>query len=94
MRYRRFLLGLPILSLSGLMLASCAHSPGSLGVDLKALQECRRLEHRQSLPEITADSDYRDLSAASLGELQKDRMSTKARDNCENKVMQKYKDAK
>ena len=87
-------LGWLILSGLVLMLTGCASSPGHLAVDLKALKECQRLGNQASLPDITEDSDYRNLSAAALGQLNKANRGIAARTRCENSVIEKYGAAK
>lgn len=79
-----------ILSGSALLLAGCGTFTGSLGVDLKAIKECQRLQHQMSVPPITEDSNYRDLSAEAGGEIDKGNRAQAARTTCENKVIEKY----
>jgi hypothetical protein len=84
-----------ILSALALMLAGCATSPGKLSVDLRApLMDCRRLEAPLKVPQITPDTDYRDLSSESLGTIAKGRRGQAARNRCEDDVIQKYETAK
>lgn len=84
-----------ILSASAMLLAGCAHSPGMLDVDLQALKECRRLDPTVPGPgpSIRNDSDYRDLSPEALAALKKANDGTARRNACENKVIEKYKNA-
>lgn len=93
MRYRWLLTLTIILSASATMLAACATSPGNLAVNLQALKECQKLDHKLKVEEIGADSDYRNLSAEALGEIAKANQERAARLNCQNRVIQKYKEA-
>lgn len=79
-----------ILFLSALILAGCAGSPGKLAVDLTALKECQRLGNPVKVPEIGPETDYRDLSAESLGQIVKANKGAAARTRCENGVIAKY----
>lgn len=94
MRYRRFLTLATILSVSALTFAGCAHSPGRLAVDLQAaLSECKKLERYPQVSQITQDTDFRQLSGESLGEIKKTREANARRDKCEADVIQKYRTA-
>lgn len=90
MRY----LPLSLLAVSVLTLAGCATSLGKLNVNLLAIQECQRLEMPLKAPSINASTDYRDLSAESLGDIARARQARAARLACENKVIERYRDAK
>ena len=84
-----------ILFVLGLMLAGCATSPGSsLKVDLSALTECQKLGREQPVPQISEDTDYRDLSPQALAALKKANDGARKRTKCENSVIEKYKAAK
>jgi hypothetical protein len=90
MSYRRPLL-LAILSLLATLLAACAPSLGNLGVDLKdSLSECRKLTPRRNAPNITEESDYRELSAGALGELNKSNKGITRRNSCDDRIIDDY----
>lgn len=91
MRYRPSrLLTASILSASAMLLAACATSPGRLGVDLRGLKECRRLDPKVQSPDIGPDSDYRDLSPEALAALKKANDGTGRRNACEDRFIGKY----
>lgn len=94
MRYRPSPMSMvPILSGLALILAACATSPGKLDVDLQALKECQRLQRQMAVGQIGEDSDYRELSAEALAEIAKGNRTQAARTACENKVIEKYRNA-
>lgn len=91
---QRFLMRLATLSVSALMLAACAGSPGKLNVDVeKALSECQRLGRVQPVGEINEDSDYRWVAADALSAINKAVRLDQRRIECEKSVAAKYKNA-
>lgn len=85
---------LAILSLSGLMLAGCAPSLGSLAVDLKGLKQCRRLDPAVRPPKIDGQSDYRAVAADALAGVKKANSGTASRNQCEDRFIDEYAAAK
>lgn len=72
------------------MLAGCAASLGGLAVNLKALQECRRLDRGIAPPTINETTDYRELSSDALARIKKANNGVAARNKCEDKVVDDY----
>jgi hypothetical protein len=89
MRYRRPLLLAMCIAL-GPMLAGCANSRGKLSVDLKALNECRKLTPTLQVSEIESESDYRGLTAEALGTINKGNKAIERRNRCDDKVIGSY----
>jgi hypothetical protein len=89
MRYRR-LLQLATLSVLVLTSAGCARFSGKLDVDLTALKECRKLTPGMKVAPIGEDADYRALSAEAGGALNKGNKAVARRNNCDDKVIDKY----
>jgi hypothetical protein len=93
MRFRRFLPP-TMFAVLAMILSACASSPGKLAVNLGAVKECQRLGRPVPVPDIQADTDYRDLSAQALAALNKANRGSAARTACENKVVSDYAKAK
>lgn len=86
MPYRRLI----ICTALAMLLAACAGSPGKLAVDLTGLRECRKLTVPMKVGPITKDTDYRVLSAESLGTINKGNKAIVRRNNCDDRIINDY----
>lgn len=69
-------------------LQGCAHSPGSLQVNIT--DECRKLPGKVTPPDVTEDSDYRAVAAEALSAVNTANKRFEARDECDQRVIDRY----
>lgn len=72
-----------------LMQQGCAHSPGSLQVNVT--DECQKLPGKVELPDVNEDSDYRVIAAEALSAANMANKRIEAKDRCGQHVIDRYK---